>query len=118
MSALAENRNWLPALIDAQMDPETPRCTMMRVEGDSMAPTLSDGDYVIIDHALSRYRVDDLYALFGTGGAIMLRRVIRDWTAGPGMVQVRCDNHLYTTQTMEADRLWVHGRVAGILKRN
>lgn len=56
----AFDRRWLKALTGASAD----HLSIVRVEGDSMAPTLNDGDDILIDRRASREPLrDGIYVL-------------------------------------------------------
>ena len=68
------------------------RLSVIRVEGDSMAPTLSDGDDILVDgeDGIDRLR-DGIYVLRAEG-ALMVKRI----ALGPGgTLSVRSDNPAY-----------------------
>ena len=78
-------------LRDLGADPRA--LSIIRVEGDSMAPTLNDGDDILVDggDAVARLR-DGIYVL-RMDDALMVKRIAR--APGPGRVSVISDNPHY-----------------------
>jgi phage repressor protein C with HTH and peptisase S24 domain len=64
---------------------------LIRVEGDSMAPTLSDGDEILVDRAARRLR-DGLWVLRLDGALLVKRVAVRP---DGGRVSVLSDNSAY-----------------------
>lgn len=84
---------------------------LIGIKGDSMEPTLSDGDLAMIDRA-RRDPSDGVYALVMDGMLLVKRLAL----AGPGIVRVISDNKLTGVQRdvdlqAEADSFRVIGRV-------
>jgi hypothetical protein len=63
-------------------------CRAIYVRGDSMAPTLNDGDTVLIDVSRTQVRDDSIYALV-YGGDLYIKRLFR--IPGGGL-ELRSDN--------------------------
>lgn len=72
-------------------DPE--RLSLIRVEGDSMAPTLSAGDEILVDRGDAAERLRDGIYVLRVEEALVVKRVARS-PAG-GAVSVRSDNPAY-----------------------
>jgi hypothetical protein len=87
---IAFDPKWLRRLGLAAGDGE--RLSLIRVEGDSMAPTLSDGDEILVDSGDGAERLrDGVYAL-RVEGALVVKRI----ALGPGRrVAVLSDNEAY-----------------------
>jgi hypothetical protein len=81
--------------------------SMVRVEGESMAPTLADGDEILVD--ADRRRVGPRGGLFvlRLDGAVMVKRLLE---AGAG-VEVCSDNPAYPTRLCAGAEAEVIGRV-------
>jgi hypothetical protein len=62
--------------------------SVIRVKGDSMLPTLSDGDEILVDERDARDRLRDGVYVLRVDGALMVKRLVRE---GDGFV-VRSDN--------------------------
>jgi phage repressor protein C with HTH and peptisase S24 domain len=66
--------------------------SLIRVEGDSMAPTLSDGDEILVDAGDSAARLRDGIYVLRIDDALVVKRL----ALGPGKrVSVRSDNDAY-----------------------
>lgn len=83
------------------------RVFLMAVEGDSMEPTIYDGDTVMIDQGRKEIRTGRVYAL-GTGDLIMIKRldVLMD-----ARVKVISDNGKYSPYIIDGKSLRVIGQV-------
>jgi len=100
----------------AQFSPELLRAlgvrpeaaSMIRVRGDSMVPTLEDGDEILVDR--DRRRVE------GRGGVFVIRLdgelMVKRLRAGVGGIEVISDNPEWETRMVPARALDVVGRVA------
>lgn len=69
-------------------------CRAIYVRGDSMAPTLNDGDTVLIDVSRTQVRDDGIYALV-YGGDLYIKRLFR--IPGGGL-ELRSDNPRHVTR--------------------
>jgi phage repressor protein C with HTH and peptisase S24 domain len=91
------------------------RLSIIRVEGDSMAPTLGDGDEILVDSADGADRLRDGVYVLRLEGALMVKRL----SVGPGgRVTIRSDNRAYPSWP-DCDRstLDIVGRVAWLGRR-
>lgn len=83
------------------------------VQGDSMQPTLDEGDVVFIDTRHRRPSPDGLYAIIDEIGGMAIKRL--EITSDPGaeetLVSVMSDNPRHKTKVWKADELYVVGRV-------
>jgi SOS-response transcriptional repressor LexA len=70
LGALAFRRDWLR---DRDISPD--KACLLRVTGDSMAPTLRDGDLVMIDERRKTIRNRHVYALVDIDGAARVKRL-------------------------------------------
>ena len=100
------DERWLRSLISAK----SASLSIVRVAGDSMEPTLSDGDEVLVDasdHA-SRLR-DGIYVLRADDALVVKRIAIKP---GGRQITIASDNPAYPTWN-DMDRTEVHivGRV-------
>ncbi|WP_260582121.1 S24 family peptidase [Sphingopyxis sp. PET50] len=86
--AVAFDPKWL-----RELGADARALSIIRVEGDSMAPTLNDGDDILVDggDAAARLR-DGIYVLRMDDG-LMVKRVAR--APGPGRISVISDNPHY-----------------------
>lgn len=83
---------------------------LINVKGDSMEPTLSNGDVILIDTTKSGFDDNAVYVL-GLDGTLLVKRVKRNFD---GSVLVSSDNILYPPDTIKGElvnSLKVVGRV-------
>ena len=81
-----------------------------RTKGDSMKPTLSDGDIVIIDLTQKRIREQDgVYAI----AVAQLGMVKRIWANPDGSYKIKSDNPSVGPETAHDDEMFVLGQVVG-----
>jgi hypothetical protein len=81
------DEKWLKQLAG---DPDT--LSLIRVQGDSMAPTLLDGDDIMVDRAAANTPLRDGIHVIRMDDALMVKRVAR----GPaGRIAVLSDNPAY-----------------------
>jgi repressor LexA len=96
-----------PALLrELRVRPEA--ASMIRVEGDSMEPTLSDGDEILVDR--------DRRDVSGRGGVFVVRLdgvlMVKRLRKAVGGVEVVSDNPAYPVRRCKPEALDVIGRVA------
>lgn len=104
VSRMAFRRDWLK---EKTLDPS--KLAVARVVGDSMTPTLSSGDMILLDLRAARARENAIYA-FEVAGQIRVKRL---QPLIDGSILVRSDNPSYETEMVppaEVDRLRVIGR--------
>lgn len=104
------SRAWLRALT-----PNSPEHLMIaRGEGDSMMPTLLDGDLAIIDRAQQTPRQQDrIWALaYGGWGMIKRLRALPD-----GSLQINSDNQAVSPIIAYEGEAQIIGRVVGVVRR-
>lgn len=78
-------------LRDLGADPRA--LSIIRVEGDSMAPTLDDGDDILVDGGDAAARLRDGIYVLRMDDVLMVKRIAR--APGPGRVSVISDNPHY-----------------------
>ncbi|WIW90461.1 S24 family peptidase (plasmid) [Sphingobium sp. V4] len=102
---------WLDQLgIDAR------NATIIRVDGESMMPTLNHGDDIMVDHADGAGRLRDGIYVLRLDGALMVKRI----ALGPrrGRFSVRSDNPLYPDWSeLDSDLIHIVGRVVWAARR-
>jgi len=81
---------------------------LLEAAGDAMAPTINDGDLMIVDLTQTRLRQDGIHVL-RDGTDLMVRRLYRQ--RGGGVVTVRGDNPAYEQASVPAAKLKIVGRV-------
>jgi len=87
---------------------------VVRVDGDSMVATLSDGDWILVDRSQTKINREGIYAL-AIGDACWVKRIslnLREKT-----IRVISDNPAYPVQELAEDELTVIGRVVWIVGR-
>lgn len=86
--AMAFDANWLRHL---GVHPQ--RVSIIRVDGESMAPTLNDGDEIMVDHDDGAVRLRDGVYVLRLDGVLMVKRI----ALGPrrGLFSVLSDNGHY-----------------------
>jgi phage repressor protein C with HTH and peptisase S24 domain len=103
-------RDWLRQFTDAP--PE--QLAFAKGKGDSMKPTIQDGDLCLID--LGRRRLDEQDALwavaFGELGMIKRLRQMPD-----GSVKIMSDNENVRTETATDGELYLLGRVCAVVRK-
>jgi hypothetical protein len=89
---------------------DTRALSIIAVEGDSMAPTLNDGDDIMVDGADTVARLRDGIYVLRMDDALMVKRVTRLPVAG--RISVKSDNALYPSwPDLAADAVALVGRV-------
>ncbi|MET0307413.1 MAG: S24 family peptidase [Sphingomonas sp.] len=96
-----------PALL-RQLGVRVSAASMIRVEGDSMSPTLEDGDEILVDRDVRR--VDP------RGGVFVLRLdgelIVKRLRTAVGGIEVVSDNPVYPARVVPMREVEVIGRVA------
>jgi SOS-response transcriptional repressor LexA len=82
--------------------------SMIRVEGDSMEPTLSDGDEILVDRDRREVRGKSEIFVIRLDGALMVKRL----RVALGGVEVVSDNSEYPVRLCTGADLEIVGRVA------
>lgn len=87
-----------------------PDClAVLKVDGDSMFPTLNHGDDILIDTRSEQARRDGIYVLRNEGALLVKRVSINPAT---GLATVKSDNPLYETwENCPTERIDLIGRV-------
>jgi phage repressor protein C with HTH and peptisase S24 domain len=107
-SHLAFDSKWLRRLA---ADPK--QLSMIRVEGDSMLPTLADGDEILVDRGDSADRLRDGIYVLRMEGALIVKRLALN-PAGR-RISVKSDNPAYPSWTdCDPADIDVIGRVAWV----
>jgi phage repressor protein C with HTH and peptisase S24 domain len=90
--------------------------TIQEVIGDSMEPTLSSGDYVLIDFKDQRIGLPGIFAVWD-GDALVCKRLERIPGADPSEVRIKSDNPLHGEYRVLEERVNVVGRVRWVTRR-
>jgi len=99
--ALRFSQSWLRGM---GLDPA--RLTTIAVAGDSMVPTLNDGDEILVDQ--SRQIPRDGIHVVRVGDVLLVKRIDM---GRPGRVRLRSDNAIYEPIDLAPDEVAVIGRV-------
>lgn len=91
------------------------RLSVIRVEGDSMFPTLSDGDEIVVDSADGPERLRDGIYVLRRDDALLVKR-LSPHPAGRRL-SVRSDNQAYPSFECEPDSVSIIGRVVWVGRR-
>lgn len=98
------DRDWL-----RQLGVRAGALSLLRVRGDSMAPTLDDGDDILIDGDDAAERLRDGIYVLRRDGSLLVKRLAR---RGGGMVAILSDNPAYPDEGGVAlNQLALIGRV-------
>lgn len=92
------------------------QATVQEVIGDSMEPTLSSGDYVLIDLSDQRLGLPGIFAVWD-GDALVCKRLERVPGSEPSEVRLKSDNPLHGEYRVPEDRVRVIGRVRWVTRR-
>ncbi len=110
-SHLAFDSKWLRRLAN---DPK--QLSMIRVEGDSMLPTLSDGDEILVDRGDGPERLRDGIYVLRMEGALIVKRLALNPAAR--RVAVKSDNPAYPSwNDCDPADVYVIGRVVWVGRR-
>lgn len=95
--------DWVVRTLNAQPK----NLALIEAVGDSMTPTVSEGDLVLVDLHEARFKHDGLYVL-RSENALSVKRVQRQ---PDGSLAVRSDNPAYEPIIVSADSITLLGRV-------
>ena len=99
-------RSWIKR--DLKADPANLR--IMHVEGDSMVPTLHDGDLVLVDLARRAPTPPGMFVLHD-GMGLVAKRLEHIPNSDPPQVRIISDNPLYKPFSGRGDELNIVGRI-------
>ena len=83
--------------------------SLIKVSGDSMEPTLLDGDLVLVNHARTRVAPQGGIYAMSIDDEIMIKRVQPVFESGK--LRVISDNKAYDSFEIGTDRVKVNGKV-------
>lgn len=101
----------LPDFIYARIGVPAKRLAALPVQGDSMSPTLRDGDVIFVDTGHRSPSPDGIYALADDFGGVVVKRL--EAHSGDGMVRIISDNPLHETYERSIDEMFIFGRYVG-----
>lgn len=105
LSQMAFRKDWLR---EKSLNPA--RCALIKAKGDSMEPTLHDGDILLIDTSIDAIKDDAIY-IVQADGHLTVKRIQQGWD---GSIVIISDNPRYEKQTIpsaQAKALKIAGRV-------
>lgn len=101
----------LPEFIYARIGVPAKRLAALPVQGDSMTPTLKDGDVIFVDTGHRQPSPDGIYALSDDFGGVVVKRL--EAHGGDGRVRIISDNPLHQTYERSIEELFIFGRYVG-----
>jgi phage repressor protein C with HTH and peptisase S24 domain len=84
------------------------RVRALPVKGDSMSPTINDGDLAFVDTGCNHFEGEGVYVLV-FNQALLIKRLTADFTAR--RIKVVSDNKQHESQLASEDELTICGRV-------
>ncbi|MGI4818662.1 MAG: S24 family peptidase [Janthinobacterium lividum] len=103
-------------LVVDQLGVSPNKATVQEVIGDSMEPTLSSGDYVLIDMNDTRIGLPGIFAVWD-GDALVCKRVERIPGSEPREVRIKSDNPLHGEYRVPEEQVRIIGRIRWITRR-
>jgi hypothetical protein len=102
-----------PVILSSMGNARPTDITFIPCQGDSMAPTLVEGDVVVVDTRHSWPSPDGIYAILDQFGGIIVKRLeLREAVGdGPMLVAVISDNPRHREKLMAVDEVKIVGRV-------
>ena len=79
----------------------------INVTGESMEPTLNDGDIIFVDISKNCYAKDGIYAIC-TDDGLLVKRIQK---RADGMYDIISDNNVFQNQTINKSELTIYGKV-------
>lgn len=108
---LSFRREWLRMISSAPFD----KLSVIRVDGDSMEPTLSNGDTVLVDGTQNSPRSDGIYVL-QFDNYLYVKRLLMN--PAKGKVAIISDNSAYAPmEDIDLEELRIAGRVLWLGRR-
>lgn len=100
-----------PGFLRALTQAAPERLYVARGDGDSMFPTMVNGDQVIIDTTQRRLHLQDRIWAVSVHGASMIKRLR---TIGHNRVRIMSDNPIIPPEEVDAEDIFIAGRVVWI----
>jgi len=108
---LAFRRDWIKSVSNAPVD----QLAVVRVEGDSMYPTLAHGDHVLIDRQQTELAKDGIYVL-RVEDALQIKRILIH--PGTREIKIKSDNPMFDHwHECNAESLTILGRAVWVGRR-
>jgi phage repressor protein C with HTH and peptisase S24 domain len=83
--------------------------SMIRIRGDSMAPTLLDGDMVLVNHGVNTVSASGGIYAITFGDEIMIKRVEKIFPSG--QLEIRSDNPDYKSFVVDPIQVIINGKI-------
>jgi SOS-response transcriptional repressor LexA len=114
----AEDRIDFAAKMLRRLSATPDRLAIIRVEGDSMAPTLAHGDDIMVDSGDAAARLRDGIYVLRRDGTLLVKRLARGLGAAPDSITIVSDNRdLYPAIEAPLRELDIVGRVLWVGRR-
>ena len=108
---MAFRRQWLKSVSNAPLD----QLVVIEADGDSMEPSIHDGDHMLVDRTQTNPRRDGIYVI-NWDGHINVKRVTTD--PARKRIVISSDNPKYPpNEAVRPDEVAVLGRVIWIGRR-
>jgi len=102
-----------PIFVDSLNITSRENIEAIRVVGDSMEDTISEGSIILIDRGRSNLTSGGIFVLNTQGGVIVKRISLNP----NGHIDLISDNKIYPVQTVAPDEVTVIGKVVGALEK-
>ena len=115
-SLKAERWGFPPSFVRDQLQVSADRLVVMEIDGDSMAPTLTSGDRVIVDTGHKTPSPAGLYAIRDALEGIVVKRLQLLRSAQPPRIKIISDNPKHAAEEVLLDEIEIVGKVVCCLK--
>jgi transcriptional regulator with XRE-family HTH domain len=113
-----KSEGWLFPLgfVREQLHAAPQRLLVLETTGDSMAPTITSGERVIVDTGHKTPTPDGLYAIRDTFGSIVVKRLQTLRSSRPARVRIISDNPTHPAEEIPLSEIEVVGKALCCLK--
>jgi phage repressor protein C with HTH and peptisase S24 domain len=106
---IVEYLSFQPEWLGRTLNIDARSTAVVEVIGDSMSPTIDEGDLVLVDVRETRFHHDGVYVMrSGGGGDLAVKRLQRQ---PDGNLLIRSDNAAYESATVRPEEVSLLGRV-------
>lgn len=102
-----------PVFVDVFGIKENDDIEAIRVAGDSMEPTVSEGALILVDRKKTELVNGGIFVLNSINGVVVKRVSVNP----NGTIDLISDNRIYPVQSVPGEELIVIGRVVGVLEK-